>query len=1528
MDIMVKEKIIIAILMFCPLFLLSQTYSVPVGGTQYLAVPDVYPGYVSHTVWACPSPSIQFESMDDVGATIRVISAFSGTATVQLVYVQTYWGPYSGHEEHITHYHEYYIVCNVINPTSVSLPATLNLTVGSIYQLVPQLTPVNATTTFWWSVNPTMNGVGISGDGTVYAAEVGTATVTVTTDNNLSASCVVTVVDPEEPVSVSLPEIQTVGLGETITLTPVVSPPNANTTFTWFTDDASVAFVSQGEVTGLQIGTANITVRTTNNLEAHCIIRVINVVDEESIQEACSTGVNALYRIRQYLNRNTTLDNGQNSQNAKTRENIPIEWSTNWGITQNEVISIGSTYDIIDNTDTVVAFAATSHSRDTLMMYLFESDSLYCTSLLVSSGVSGYEQLASDLLEGYYFMETQNEFSVYMNENQTTLAVFKIENAELAISWVALPQLGVDTIVSYTGIISGHEYVDLGLSVKWATCNIGADAPESIGYYFQNGETHPENSGFFVWATYDYWTDLNGDGYVEDNEIDILVPDISGSIYDAARAMWSELWRMPTKNEIQELINNCQFESVVEGGNDCFRVTGPNGQSIIFPASGYKSASGTTSSSTRAYIWSSTRHQLYEDEAYTGVIQVNSSIGNMTKCKGLIIRPVSEYIVHNYTIATSSNPANGGTVSGGGSYQEGDTCTLTAMANEGYTFVNWSKDGVVVSTTSTYNFVVTEVGVYTANFAETNSYYTVTTTADPTMAGTVSGGGNYCSGQTCTVVASPANGYSFLNWTENDSIVSTDVSYSFIVTNNSALVAHFYELPTAPTGAIQGIFSVSDNQQVWFSQGNLQYVGSSQTWRFASNQWTIVGTSQGNSSQTTTRDLFGWGTSGWDCGNTYYRPWDVASSEHNIDIASQYGPPGIYNLTESYAHSDWGVHNTISNTTGQWRTMTKEEWDYVLFTRNTPSGIRYALARVNNVRGVILLPDDWSESTYHLNNPNPTGSSNFFSNNVISASQWSVLQNAGAVFLPVTLERHGTSIGEGSTDVNGFYWTSSTTSNQYCAFVIGVCEWMGQAFVNHSASISRDTGCSVRLVCSVPSYFFDINASSNPVEGGTVSGTGSYFTGTSCTLTAMPNEGYNFANWTRDGQVVSTSASYTFTVSEDASFVANFIDASSTIQYLDFAEGWNWFSCNIDLNGLDGLSLLEQGLGNNGSIIKSQNDFIINYEGLWMGSLNSIDNMSTYMVNVNSSCSVNLIGPATNPSAAPITLDNGWTWIGYPVTVSMSIDDALTDLSPSEGDILKSLDLFSVYYSGWIGSLNTLTPGMGLMYQSNNSQGVSFTFPNGSRDGVPLANPIIEDSPWVPDIHAYPNNMTIMAVVELNGSELQADHYELAAFDGNGICRGCIRMSLVEPIDRYVAFLAIAGEEDVDLRFGLRDSNTGETCLFAEETLPFEVDAIIGNLDMPLVLHFRGMNGVDEYENDVYAYPNPVEHGQCFSIGYTASIQTPMKIEIINALGATVAVQTFDKMPSAIVAPNVPGIYIIHITVDGKERLIHKLVVK
>ncbi len=150
---------------------------------------------------------------------------------------------------------------------------------------------------------------------------------------------------------------------------------------------------------------------------------------------------------------------------------------------------------------------------------------------------------------------------------------------------------------------------------------------------------------------------------------------------------------------------------------------------------------------------------------------------------------VAHFTTQGYVITAIADPSVGGAITGSGGYNHGETCTLTATANTGYTFQRWTKNGTQVSTNPTYSFTVTESATYIAHFNAQN--YTVTVIANPSNAGSVSGGGSYTYGQTCTVTASANNGYAFTNWTENGSQVSTNASYSFTVTGNRNLVANF-----------------------------------------------------------------------------------------------------------------------------------------------------------------------------------------------------------------------------------------------------------------------------------------------------------------------------------------------------------------------------------------------------------------------------------------------------------------------------------------------------------------------------------------------------------------------------------------------------------------------------------------------------------------------------------------------------------------------------------------------------------------
>ena len=244
----------------------------------------------------------------------------------------------------------------------------------------------------------------------------------------------------------------------------------------------------------------------------------------------------------------------------------------------------------------------------------------------------------------------------------------------------------------------------------------------------------------------------------------------------------------------------------------------------------------------------------------------------------------------------------------------------------------------------------------------------------------------------------------------------------------------------APEGAINGLFSVSPTQKVYFSQGNLQYQASTNTWRFADNQWDYVGDSENgtvfengikcdnaliSSIYDGWIDLFGWGTSGYNHGAVCWQPWSTGAYTGLYNV---YGFSN-YNLYDQTGEADWG-YNAIYNGGNQensgWRTLTIDEWDYLLNNRNTVSGIRYAKAKVNGINGIVVLPDDWNSSYYPLDNINGGGAS--FDNNTISISQWETLEQYGAGFLPITGNRHGTGIIHNSI-YTGYYWSASCDYN-------------------------------------------------------------------------------------------------------------------------------------------------------------------------------------------------------------------------------------------------------------------------------------------------------------------------------------------------------------------------------------------------------------------------------------------------------------------------------------------------------------------
>ena len=186
----------------------------------------------------------------------------------------------------------------------------------------------------------------------------------------------------------------------------------------------------------------------------------------------------------------------------------------------------------------------------------------------------------------------------------------------------------------------GHEWVDLGLhsGLKWATCNVGATKPEEYGNYYAWGETatkseYTENNSLTSGLSI---SELQSQGIIDGNSN--LMPQ-----HDAARANWGGDWRMPTITEMQELIDNCEWEWTAQNGVNGYKVTGPNGNSIFFPAAGYRNGSSLYFDGNYGYYWSSTPLGYYDNGAYRLYFYSDGpDVGNYDRNFGRSVRPVLE----------------------------------------------------------------------------------------------------------------------------------------------------------------------------------------------------------------------------------------------------------------------------------------------------------------------------------------------------------------------------------------------------------------------------------------------------------------------------------------------------------------------------------------------------------------------------------------------------------------------------------------------------------------------------------------------------------------------------------------------------------------------------------------------------------------------------------------------------------------------------------------------------------------------
>ncbi len=241
------------------------------------------------------------------------------------------------------------------------------------------------------------------------------------------------------------------------------------------------------------------------------------------------------------------------------------------------------------------------------------------------------------------------------------------------------------------------EEVDLGLSTTWASFNLGATSPSEAGDMVAWGETEPKSS--YTWENYTY---CNGTA----SSVQNIGNEISDTEYDAAANMWGDGWRMPTREEINELRTKCTFTQTTMNGVKGYKVTGPNGNSIFLPFGGCSYNGATYGTGSYAYYWSGTLDGSNNQKAHTIYVKSGSGATSIVcqRRTGILIRPVKGNIEKaqpqtvDLGIGTKWASFNVGATSAedyGSMFAWGETTTKSSYRWSNYTHANGTAASVM-----------------------------------------------------------------------------------------------------------------------------------------------------------------------------------------------------------------------------------------------------------------------------------------------------------------------------------------------------------------------------------------------------------------------------------------------------------------------------------------------------------------------------------------------------------------------------------------------------------------------------------------------------------------------------------------------------------------------------------------------------------------------------------------------------------------------------------------------------------------
>ncbi len=445
------------------------------------------------------------------------------------------------------------------------------------------------------------------------------------------------------------------------------------------------------------------------------------------------------------------------------------------------------------------------------------------------------------------------------------------------------------------------------------------------------------------------------------------------------------------------------------------------------------------------------------------------------------------FIVHitpylYYQVETVSSPSSAGITEGDGNFMQGESCSVHAEANEGYQFLNWTNNGSEVSSNETYTFIVEEDINLQANFGMEE--FTVTVEASPSSGGSVEGGGIYQYGESVTVTANPNPDYNFMEWRINGEQVSINSNYTFTVTQNTDLVAHFQ----GDAFIVTALANPADGGNIT-GEGEYAYGDLVTMTATALNDYEFINWTENGS---------------------------VVSSD---DIYE-------FEITEN--------RNLVANFS--------EEY-YVVNAIAVPSGSAIIEGNGNYGPGQNCSMDAIPNEGFYFINWRENG--NVISTNphiYFSVNEDRDLEaHFGAYDFEITVTVDPQNAGTASGGGNYNYGDETTVIAEPFTGWEFLSWTHNGSVVSNQAVYTFSVSSSMILQANFIIAEYNITASVNPDGGGGVEGDGSYEYGEIATVTANPSTAFNFVKWTEDGDVVSVDPEFSFTVTADRNLMAHFL---------------------------------------------------------------------------------------------------------------------------------------------------------------------------------------------------------------------------------------------------------------------------------------------------------------------------------------------------------------------------------------------------